>query len=93
MRVYDAAGNVCQALVNGKTLVGFVMASTDGSMVATVDMVFVAEAYRGVGIGRKLVSRLAMELRDREIYDIGVRQGLTLFHFSACYTHPLLGSA
>jgi len=34
-------------MLDGKTLVGFVLAATDGSMVATVDLVFVAEAYRG----------------------------------------------
>lgn len=59
--------------VEGKKLVGYARAATDGSMVATVDDVVVDTKYRKRGIGRRLVSKLYAELRNREIYDVGAR--------------------
>lgn len=75
--------------VEGKTLVGFAHAATDGAMVATVDIVVVHPSHRAKGLGRKLVKRLADELRYREIFDIGVRAPTDLAgFFAACNFGP-----
>lgn len=75
--------------VEGKTLVGFAHAATDGAMVATVDIVVVHPRFRANGLGRKLVKRLADELRHREIFDIGVRAPTRLAgFFAACNFGP-----
>ena len=75
--------------VEGKTLVGFAHAATDGAMVATVDIVVVHPRFRANGLGRKLVKRLADELRYREIFDIGVRAPTRLAgFFAACNFGP-----
>ena len=75
--------------VEGKTLVGFAHAATDGAMVATVDFVVVHPSFRANGLGRKLVKRLADELRYREIFDIGVRAPPRLAgFFAACDFGP-----
>ena len=57
--------------VEGKTLIAFARASTDGSMVAVVDEIVVHPEHRRAGVGGKIVRRLARELHAREIYDIG----------------------
>jgi GNAT superfamily N-acetyltransferase len=59
--------------VEGKTLIGYARAATDGSMVATVDEVVVDRKFRNRGVGRRLLSKLGDELRLREIYDVGAR--------------------
>ena len=68
---------------------GFAHAATDGAMVATVDIVVVHPRFRANGLGRKLVKRLADELRYREIFDIGVRAPTRLAgFFAACNFGP-----
>jgi len=75
--------------IEGKTLVGFAHAATDGAMVATVDFVVVHPRFRANGLGRKLMKRLADELRYREIFDIGVRAPPThAGFFAACNFGP-----
>ena len=59
--------------VDGKSLVGFARAATDGSMVATVDEIAVDARFRNAGVGARLLGKLAASLRSREIYDIGAR--------------------
>ena len=59
--------------VDGKSLVGFARAATDGSMVATVDEVVVDARFRNAGIGVRLLGKLAATLRAREVYDVGAR--------------------
>ena len=59
--------------VDGKSLVGFARAATDGSMVATVDEIAVDARFRNAGVGVRLLEKLAATLRAREIYDVGAR--------------------
>ena len=59
--------------IDGKSLVGFARAATDGSMVATVDEIAVDARFRNAGVGVRLLEKLAATLRAREIYDVGAR--------------------
>jgi N-acetylglutamate synthase-like GNAT family acetyltransferase len=59
--------------VDGKALVGYARAATDGSMVATVDEICVDNRFRDAGVGARLMEKLAFALRSREIYDVGAR--------------------
>ena len=59
--------------IDGKSLVGFARAATDGSMVATVDEIAVDARFRNAGVGVRLLEKLAVTLRAREIYDVGAR--------------------
>ena len=59
--------------VDGKSLVGFARAATDGSMVATVDEIAVDARFRNAGVGARLLGKLAATLRAREVYDVGAR--------------------
>ena len=59
--------------VDGKALVGYARAATDGSMVATVDEICVDKRFRDQGVGARLMEKLAFALRSREIYDVGAR--------------------
>ena len=75
--------------VDGKILIGFARAATDGSMVATIDEVTVSNQYRNRGVGTRLITKIASELRVREIYDVGARvPGASKTFFEKCGFKP-----
>jgi|MDSW01.2.fsa_nt_gb GNAT superfamily N-acetyltransferase len=62
-------------------LVGYAACASDGAFVATVERVCVREEWRGRGVGGAIVRALGETLREREIYDVGVRAPRRLVGF------------